>query len=70
LSKDAICTTLSGGGFRLNLYYLRQYGIEQWHALRRNGDMGVIVGDEAKLRYFAHGIHMQQVGSGDTRPLR
>jgi uncharacterized protein YdaU (DUF1376 family) len=61
---------LSGCDIRLNIYYLRQDGIKQWHALRCDCDMISNAHDKAKLRDFVDCIDVEQVGGSDARALR
>jgi hypothetical protein len=62
--------TLSGSGFRLNIYYLRQDGIKQRHALRRHRHAVAIATDKAKLRDLVDSVDIEQIVGSDARPLR
>ena len=61
--------TLSGGGFRLNIYDLRQDGIKQRHALRRDRHAVAIAPDKAKLRDLVDRVDVEQIVRGYPCPV-
>lgn len=60
---------LSGGGIRLNIYYLRQDGIKQRHALRRHRHMVAIATDKAKLCDLVDRMDVEQIICGNACPF-